>query len=76
MAHKATGAAATTRTSMTREELIALLEEHVTIRVKDDYHMDYGHGSLEITVELVVNPTDTEKEVIISTDSVSFNVSR
>ena len=61
---------------MSREELITLLQEHVTIRVKDDYHMDYGDGNLEITVELVVNPTDKEKEVVISSDSVSFRVSR
>ena len=61
---------------MTREELIALLQDHVAIRVKDDYHVDYGNGSLEITVELVVNATDTEKEVIISSDSVSFSFSR
>ena len=53
---------------MTRQELIELLRDHVSIRVKIGREYVYGGMGNRIRVELVAHGTINEEEVVISSD--------
>lgn len=52
----------------TRAELIELLREHISIRVKVGQEHVYGGFGPRVRVELIINSTTSEEEVVISSD--------
>jgi hypothetical protein len=58
----------TEKPKLTRDELVALLRDHISVRVNIGSEYVYGGMGQRIRVDLIAHGTINENEVIISSD--------